>query len=230
MYENTNAPNNGEDSMQFQYDDQSLEVVIIENGDDDRDGYIELTAAAKLLAPLVTIRGFSHAVLWANVISSQRLTRNNKHYVHVFALGRYLSAYNLNTQNKRQVQAIKQLISDLIIGAQSHLVDPLIDIKTQLCTLQECLAANGNQLNNTNDNVMYQAPPPPVQQAPYESLNNTEIWRDILRSEHAALFANIGGALETIKSMQADLTNKIAFSNDTMLDGFKSIKDMMRKK
>nr|WRQ96252.1 p24 [Mamestra configurata nucleopolyhedrovirus A]WRQ96417.1 p24 [Mamestra configurata nucleopolyhedrovirus A] len=231
MYENTNAHNNDDDSMQFQYDDQTLEVVIIENGDDDRDGYIELTAAAKLLAPLVTIRGFSHAVLWANVISSQRLTRNNKHYVHVFALGRYLSAYKLSTHNKRQVQAVKQLICDLIIGAQSHLVDPLIDIKTQLCTLQECLAGN-NQLSNTTDNVMYQAPQPPLpsQQASYESLNNTEVWRDILRSEHAALFANIGGALETIKSMQADLTNKIAFSNDTMLDGFKSIKDMMRKK
>nr|WHN38675.1 P24 [Mamestra brassicae multiple nucleopolyhedrovirus] len=226
MYENTNAHNN-DDSMQFQYDDETLEVVIIENGDDDRDGYIELTAAAKLLAPLVTIRGFSHAVLWANVIASQRLTRNNKHYVHVFALGRYLSAYKLGTHNKRQVQAVKQLICDLIIGAQSQLVDPLVDIKTQLCTLQECLSGN-NQLNNSSDNVMYQAPALPPQ-APYESLNNTEIWRDILRSEHAALFANIGGALETIKSMQADLTNKIAFSNDTMLDGFKSIKDMMRK-
>lgn len=223
MYD-TNAdagPSTADTSTEFQYDDQTLEVVIIENGEDDRDGYIELTAAAKLIAPLVNIRGFNHAVLWANVIASQRLTRNNKHYVHVFALGRYLSSYKLTSPNKREVQAVKQLICDLIIGAQSHLVDPLVDIKTQLCTLQECL---------NNNSGMYQSNPPVASFETAIPNNSTEIWRDILRSEHTALFANIGGALETIKSMQADLTNKIAFSNDTMLDGFKSIKDMMLRK
>jgi hypothetical protein len=227
MYDTTAEPGpattvNNDTSTEFQYEDQTLEVVIIENGEDDRDGYIELTAAAKLIAPLVNIRGFNHAVLWANVITSQRLTRNNKHYVHVFALGRYLSSYKLTSPNKREVQAVKQLICDLIIGAQSHLVDPLVDIKTQLCTLQECL---------NNNSGMYQSNNPAV--ASFETgipSNSTEIWRDILRSEHNALFANIGGALETIKSMQADLTNKIAFSNDTMLDGFKSIKDIMLRK
>ncbi|AUV65273.1 P24-capsid [Alphabaculovirus myunipunctae] len=230
MYESNNANNinaSNDAAVQFHYDEHVLEVVIIENGEDDRDGYVELMAVSKLIAPLVNIRGFNHAVMWANVIPSQRLTRNNKNYVHVFALGRYLSSYRpSSTHHRHELLALKQLICDLIMGAQSQIVDPLSEIKTQLCTLQECL---GN------------APPPQQPLYQNENLssssslssggkNNTEVWRDILRSEHAALFANINGALETIKSMQADLTNKIAFSNDTMLDGFKSIKDVVLRK
>lgn len=213
-------------AQQFQYKDKLLEVVIIENGEDDRDGYVELTAAAQLLAPLVSIRGFNPAVLWANVHNSQRLTRNNKNYVHAFALGRYLSAYNMSSNgggHRPELLVLKQLICDLLMGAQSHVVDPLQDIKTQLCTLQECLtggqssgvASNIYQPNNNSYDIMN---------------NNTETLREILRSEHAILLANISGALETIKSIQSDLTNKLAFGNDTMLDGFKSIKDAISRK
>jgi Baculovirus P24 capsid protein len=221
----SSANNTTDPAVQFQYDNHVLEVVIIENGEDDRDGYVELMAAAKLIAPLVNIRGFNHAVMWANVIPSQRLSRNTKNYVHVFALGRYLSSYKPTPQHRHELLALKQLICDLIIGAQSQVVDPLSDIRSQLCSLQECI---------TTTTTTMTSPPLYQQQQPYDNsggMHNAEVYRDILRSEHAALFANISGALETIKSMQADLTNKIAFSNDTMLDGFKSIKDIvMRKK
>lgn len=205
--------------LQFQYNDKLLEVVIIENGEDDRDGYVELTAAAELVKPISNIRGFNPAVMWTNVHSSQRLTRNNKNYVHVFALGKYLSAYKLSSNvQPPELFTLKQLMCDLLIGAQSQVVDPLNDIKTQLCNLQECISGNNNiVISNDKSSSMYKS---------YDS----EIIRDILRSEHASLYANINNALDTIKNMQADLTNKLAFSNDTMLDGFKSIKDMMNRK
>ncbi|AYN44969.1 p24capsid [Alphabaculovirus alterspexiguae] len=205
--------------LQFQYNDKLLEVVIIENGEDDRDGYVELTAAAELVKPISNIRGFNPAVMWTNVHSSQRLTRNNQNYVHVFALGKYLSAYKLSSNvQPPELFTLKQLMCDLLIGAQSQVVDPLNDIKTQLCNLQECISGNSNiVISNDKSSSMYKS---------YDS----EIIRDILRSEHASLYANINNALDTIKNMQADLTNKLAFSNDTMLDGFKSIKDMMNRK
>ncbi|QAT90297.1 P24 [Spodoptera exempta nucleopolyhedrovirus] len=205
--------------VQFQYNDKLLEVVIIENGEDDRDGYVELTAAAQLVKPICNIRGFNPAVMWTNVHSSQRLTRNNKNYVHVFALGKYLSSYRLSSSAQPpELFTLKQLICDLLMGAQSQVVDPLNDIKTQLCNLQECISGGGNGnivMSNDKSNI-------------YQSYD-TEIIRDILRSEHASLYANINNALDTLKNMQADLTNKLAFSNDTMLDGFKSIKDMMNR-
>ncbi|AAZ38177.1 P24 [Agrotis segetum nucleopolyhedrovirus A] len=231
MYDNTtgsNAQSAPTDSaLQFQYQDKLLEVVIIENDDGDRDGYVELSAIAQLIAPIVNIRGFNAAVMWANVHTSQRLMRNNKNYVHAFALGRYLSSYKLSSADRHRAEllVLKQLMGDLLIGAQSQVVDPLIDIKTQLCSLQECLSGNNNIA--ANDTTIYHSPQP-FDTAPGN--NYTETLRDILRSEHVSLLANISGALETIKSMQADLTNKIAFSNDTMLDGFKSIKDIINRK
>lgn len=217
--------------VQFQYNDKLLEVVIIETGEDDRDGYVELSAVAQLITPLVNIRGFNAAVMWANVHNSQRLTRNNKNYVHVFALGRYLSSYKLSSEQRVQrpeLLVLKQLVCDLLMGAQSQVVDPLVDIKTQLCTLQECISSNNLVSQSPTSSAIYQSG-----SVPYENNfgnNYNEILRDTLRNEHASLYANINGALETIKSMQADLTNKIAFSNDTMLDGFKSIKDMLSRK
>ncbi|ACI28717.1 P24 [Agrotis ipsilon multiple nucleopolyhedrovirus] len=221
--------------QQFQYNDKLLEVVIIENGDDDRDGYVELTAVAQLVAPIVNIRGFNPAVMWANVHNSQRLTRNNKNYVHAFALGRYLSSYKLSSSSSRpELIVLKQLICDLLMGAQSQVVDPLVDIKAQLCNLQECLTSSSVSSASVATGIMYPLSSSSSSSvAPYESSSSSshynEMLRDVLRSEHASLCANISGALETIKSMQADLTNKIAFSNDTMLDGFKSIKDMMSR-
>ncbi|AXU41611.1 P24 capsid [Spodoptera eridania nucleopolyhedrovirus] len=214
-----------DNSTQFQYNDKLLEVVIIENGEYDRDGYVELTAACQLIAPLVNIRGFNPAVMWANAHNSHKLSRNNKNYVHVFALGKYLSSYKLSSDGAQRPEllTLKQLMCDLLIGAQSQIVDPLVDIKTQLCNLQECIQNGGN-----GSTTIYQS-----NSSPYDLKNNTnehEILRDIIRSEHASLYSGISNTLDSIKSMQADLTNKIAFSNDTMLDGFKSIKDSLNRK
>lgn len=225
-----------DNSTQFQYNDKLLEVVIIENGEDDRDGYVELTAAAHLIAPLVNIRGFNPAVMWANVHNSQKLSRNNKNYVHVFALGKYLSSYRLssNGAQRPELLTLKQLMCDLLVGAQSQIVDPLVDIKTQLCNLQECIQnGNGSTIYNNGSSSNHLSS--------YDngggggggksnSTDNVELLRDIIRSEHASLYSSISTALDNIKSMQADLTNKIAFSNDTMLDGFKSIKDIVGRK
>nr|AOL56564.1 P24 [Chrysodeixis includens nucleopolyhedrovirus] len=233
----TNGLNNGSDSLQqqFHYDDEVLEVVIIENNDDDRDGYVELASATKLLAPLVTIRNFNKAVLWTNVNASQKLTRNNKNYIHVFALGKYLSSYVLNNKKVHPPQyfVLKRLFCDLIMGAQSQVMDPLNEIKTQLCTLQECLNSNGNgqiyqpafdggnNINN-NSNMLGGA-----NDIGYDTIDS---FREIIRTENATLFSNISSALDSVKSMQADLTNKLAFSNDTMVDSFKSIKDIIIRK
>ncbi|AWW14477.1 p24 [Hyposidra talaca nucleopolyhedrovirus] len=215
--------------LHFQYDDESIEVVVIENGDDDRDGYVEVASAVNLLAPIVTIRGFNKAVLWTNVLPSHKLTRNNKNYVHVFGLCKYLSMYNLsNSRHPPQFFVLKRLISDLIIGAQSQVIDPINDIKTQLCSLQECIANNGNGtlMANTNMQHVYQ----PTTTGINGATDWTESLREILRHENTALLANISSALESIKSLQLDLTNKLAFSNDTMLDSFKSIKDIIIRK
>ncbi|QNV47854.1 viral capsid protein [Alphabaculovirus altersperidaniae] len=215
-----------DNSAQFQYNDKLLEVVIIENGEDDRDGYVELIAVSQLIAPLVNIRGFNPAVMWANVHNSQKLTRNNKSYVHVFALGKYLSSYKLSPsggQQRPELLTLKQLMCDLLVGAQSQIVDPLVDIKTQLCTLQECI-------QNNNSSTIYSSPSLP----PFENLkgsgNDHDFIKDLIRSEHASLYNSLSNAFDNIKSMQADLTNKIAFSNDAMLDGFKSIKDIINRK
>nr|UWK31534.1 p24 [Spodoptera exigua multiple nucleopolyhedrovirus] len=231
---NNNVPDN---STQFQYNDKLLEVVIIENGEDDRDGYVELTAAAQLIAPLVNIRGFNPAVMWANVHNSQKLSRNNKNYIHVFALGKYLSSYRLssNGAQRPELLTLKQLMCDLLVGAQSQIVDPLVDIKTQLCNLQECIQ-NGNINNNSSaiyDNDVGGGGGNHLSSydgGKNNSIDNVQLLRDIIRSEHASLYSSISTALDNIKSMQADLTNKIAFSNDTMLDGFKSIKDIVGRK
>ena len=43
----------------------------------------------------------------------------------------------------------------------------------------------------------------------------------------ATMHTNLIESLASIKSMQHDVTNKIAFSNDTMIDNIKSIKDIV---
>ncbi|QWO71662.1 p24 [Orgyia pseudotsugata single capsid nuclopolyhedrovirus] len=221
-------------SLQFQYDDEQIEVMIIDNGDEDRDGYVELTAAVKLITPISSIRNFNKAVMWTNVMPSQKLTRNNKNYVHVNALCKYLFTYNLaNSKHPPQYYVLKRLIGDLIVGAQSQVVDPIYEIKTQLCSLQECLAANNqhNLMIGAGGNEMqqvYQSTTRPHESSPSSSW--TEAFRDVVRLENASVYNNIAALLDHIKNMQIDLTNKLAFSNDTMLDGFKSLKDIIIRK
>nr|AAO72331.1 capsid-associated p24 protein [Lymantria dispar multiple nucleopolyhedrovirus]AOW42831.1 hypothetical protein [Lymantria dispar multiple nucleopolyhedrovirus] len=196
---------------EFSYPNETLEVLIIENGDDDRDGYVEVGGAARLLAPLVTIRNFNAAVLWANTVSSQKMTRHSKNLVHVFAIARYLSAYNLSAANRpAEYYLVKRLICDLLLGAQGQAVDPLADIKSQLCTLQECLgASSGSQI--------YAPTTEPA------SLYGLEAGLESMRAELCAL-------TERLKSIHMDLTSKLAFSNDAMLDTFKSLKDLVLRK
>nr|ANS71016.1 protein p24 [Lymantria dispar multiple nucleopolyhedrovirus] len=204
---------------EFAYENGSLEVLIIDNGDDDRDGYVELSAATKLLAPLVTIRNFSEAVLWANTVASQKMTRRNKNFVHVFAVARYLAGYNLSASNRPvQYYIMKRLISDLILGAQSQILDPLFEIKNQLCTLQECISAGNNQIYSIDPTTE-----PIVSSTSTYDTNKLDEIRDSLRSDFALI-------LETLKSVHMDLTSKLAFGNDTMLDTFKSLKDLLTRK
>ncbi|BAC67353.1 capsid protein P24 [Adoxophyes honmai nucleopolyhedrovirus] len=217
------------DVTHFSYDNDDVEVVIIENGEGDRDGYVELSAAADLLAPIVTMRGFNKAVLWTNVITSQRLTRNNKNYVHVFALCRHLSSVILNGSHNHHVQLIKRLIADLLIGAQSQIVDPLSDIKNQLCTLQECLTNNVSSTMNLpteNNLAIYQPTTTNYDTSPswFESL------KELLRCETANQTSILTQIAEQLRTLQLDVTNKLAFNNDTMLDNFKSLKDIVIRK
>nr|AGS47947.1 capsid protein p24 [Ectropis obliqua nucleopolyhedrovirus] len=237
-------------ALQFKYDDDTLEVVIIDNGENDCDGYVELSAAAKLLTPIATIRGFNKAVMWTNVLPSHKLIRNNKNYIHVFALCKYLAMYNLNnSRHPPEYYVLKRLVNDLLMGVQSQMVDPINDIKTQLCTLQECFTnQNYNVINNKNDNGniidtnnsgsgvvggindIYL----PTTQTLSASNNNNLTWidsmRDIVRNENNTLYSNLASLIESVKHLQIDFTNKLSFSNDTMLDNFKSLKDIVVRK
>ncbi|AFY62836.1 viral capsid protein [Samia ricini nucleopolyhedrovirus] len=126
------------DTRTFSYaPDSSLEVVIITNAPNDHDGYLELSGAARLLAPLLQ-KGTSG--LWAGAAPSHKLIRNNKNYLHVFGLFKYLQNYNLNANaHPPEYFTIKAIICDLLLGVQSKTFDPLCEIKTQLCAIQESL-------------------------------------------------------------------------------------------
>jgi Baculovirus P24 capsid protein len=218
------------DPSHFQYDDELIEVLIIENGNDDRDGYVELLALTKLLSPIVHIRGFNKAVLWTNLLPCHKLTRNNKNYVHVLGICKYLSMYNLGTnrQTNAVLVTIKRLVSDLLMGAQSQIIDPITEIKSQLCTLQECLTAN----TTTNGPIVsgMQIYQPNNATSVYDGSTVVDSIRDVLRQESANIVSNINVSLENIKNLQIELSNKFAFSNDTMLDNFKSVKDIIIRK
>ncbi|AKC91649.1 p24 [Lambdina fiscellaria nucleopolyhedrovirus] len=219
-------------STRFQYDDEVIEVVVIENGDDDRDGYVEIDAAAKLLTAVATVRGFNKAVLWTNMLPSHKLVRNNRNYVHAFAICRYLSAYNLsNSNHPPQYYILKRLVADLIVGAQSQIVDPIDDIKTRLCSLQECVEnnvlINGSAASSKNGNAVYQPTTVPitggaVAHTKTESALNSKrlsVWmesmREFIRAENAALLSNINIAIDSIKNIP---NNFAKFNNDIMVD------------
>ncbi|AGR56916.1 P24 [Choristoneura occidentalis alphabaculovirus] len=125
------------DTRTFDYaSDSSFEVIIITNAPHDYDGYIELGAAARLLAPFQK----NISALWTNAAPSHKLTRNNKNYLHVFGLFKYLQNYNLNTKkHPPEYYTIKSVICDLMMGSQGKTFDPLCEIKTQLCAIQESL-------------------------------------------------------------------------------------------
>lgn len=116
--------------------DSSFEVILITNSPHDHDGYLELGAAARLLAPFQK----NISAVWSGAAPSHKLIRNNKNYLHVFGLFKYLQNYNLNTPaHPPQYHTIKAVIGDLMTGAQNTAFDPLCEIKTQLCAIQESL-------------------------------------------------------------------------------------------
>lgn len=121
----------------FNYDrDNSFEVIIINNGPHDHDGYLELHAATRLLTPFQK----NVSSLWTNAAPSHKLIKNNKNYLHVFGLFKYFQNYNLNMKTHPiEYYTIKSIICDLMMGAQSKSFDPLCEIKTQLCAIQESL-------------------------------------------------------------------------------------------
>nr|AIS92845.1 P24 capsid protein [Bombyx mori nucleopolyhedrovirus]WRK23367.1 p24 [Bombyx mori nucleopolyhedrovirus] len=125
--------------------DNNLEVVIITNSDGDHDGYLELTAAAKIMSPFISNGG---STVWTNAAPSHKLIKNNKNYIHVFGLFKYLSNYNLNNKNRpKEYYVLKSIISDLLMGAQGKVFDPLCEVKTQLCAIQESLNEAISTLN-----------------------------------------------------------------------------------
>lgn len=217
------------DAPQFRYEDELIDVFVVENARDgwvDRDAFVELKAACKLMAPLVHLRHFSPAMLWANTVTSHRLTKNNKNYVHAFSLCKYLANYNMGERaHPSQYYTLKRLLGDLLVGGQNEPApgptdESLNDIKSRLCSLQECLVSS--------QSPVYQSAANPLDES---SMNATmESLRDLvatMRSDAAAMYADLSSAIESVKSAQQDITNKMAFSNDTMLDGIKSIKDII---
>ncbi|QDL57021.1 P24 [Dione juno nucleopolyhedrovirus] len=125
--------------------DGGFEVIIITNAPNDHDGYLELGGAARLLAPFQK----SASVLWTSAAPSHKLIRNNKNYLHVFGLFKYLQNYNLNARaHPPEFYTVKSVICDLLMGAQNKMLDPLVEIKTQLCAVQESLNEAIVILNN----------------------------------------------------------------------------------
>jgi hypothetical protein len=170
------------DNRVFNYDpDSNLEVIILTNAPNDHDGYLELNGAARLLAPFLQK---SAATLWTNALLSHKLIRNNKNYLHVFGLFKYLQNYNVNTKSHPpEYFTVKAIICDLLLGVQTKTFDPLCEIKTQLCAIQESLNEAIVILNN------HTAAEPP---AP-----NTEA-RELTESLHSEYSKKLTFATDTI--------------------------------
>ncbi|USC25964.1 p24 [Palpita vitrealis nucleopolyhedrovirus] len=130
--------------------ENSLEVVVINNSEGDYDGYLELNAVIKILSSFV---GKNGSTVWANASPSHKLIKNNKHYLHVFGLFKYLQNYNLNNKiHSKEYYTLKKIITDLLSGTQNKTFDPLCEVKTQLCAVQESLNEAISLLNvHVND-------------------------------------------------------------------------------
>ncbi|AAA66759.1 viral capsid protein [Autographa californica nucleopolyhedrovirus] len=193
---NTDAQSTS-NTRNFMYSpDSSLEVVIITNSDGDHDGYLELTAAAKVMSPFLS-NGSS--AVWTNAAPSHKLIKNNKNYIHVFGLFKYLSNYNLNNKKRpKEYYTLKSIISDLLMGAQGKVFDPLCEVKTQLCAIQESLN-EAISILNVHSNDAAANPPAP----------------------------DINKLQELIQDLQSEYNKKITFTTDTILENLKNIKDLM---
>nr|WOC30972.1 hypothetical protein GACBDANE_00021 [Spodoptera litura nucleopolyhedrovirus] len=224
----------GDMSTFFNYDEhEPIEVFVIENNlgggaGVDTDSFVEIKSLCKLIAPLVNIRHFNPAMLWSTTQTSHRLIKNGKNYVHMFTICKYLSSYNLsNRAHPHEYYALKQLLRDMFIGRQVERSNEEIatsenfkDIKNKLCSLQECLTVGGVAAVVASDD--------PTISTLNDCLKNLTDLVYTVRSDTAVMYADLNSAIENLKTQtQLDVMNKIAFGNDTLLDGIKSIKDIL---
>ncbi|ANF29673.1 p24 [Catopsilia pomona nucleopolyhedrovirus] len=205
---------NAVDTRKFMYDtpysnssgggNNGLEVVIITNAFGDHDGYLELTAATKLTSPFLTGTHSSSNALWNNVAPSHKLIKNNKNYIHVFSLCKYLCNYNLNAKkHPPEYYTLKSIICDLLLGSQSKAFDPVCEVKTQLCAIQESINETIAILNN---HVI----------AANDKNNSGDSFNDSIKKLY-----------ESVQNLQNEHNTKITFSTETILDNIKNIKDLM---
>ncbi|UZE89707.1 P24 [Parapoynx stagnalis nucleopolyhedrovirus] len=198
MNPNVLSKETSSETYNFNYTpDSSLEVVILTNSTGDHDGYLEASAATKLLAP---IAGTSFSPL-TNTSPSHKLIKNNKTYIHVFGLLKYLSNYNLNIKNRPlEYYTLKSVICDLLLGVQSKSFDPLSDIKSDLANIQESVngilaVINNIHVYNNND------------------VNTTTIDTNALK--------------DILQNLHTECMSKISFSTETLLDNVKAVKDLI---
>lgn len=183
------------ETQNFNYSpDYSFEVVILTGANGDHDGYLEASAATKLMAPFL---GSSFSLL-TSVAPSHKLIKNNKNYIHIFSLFKYLSNYNLNNKNHPpEYYTLKSVICDLLLGVQSKSFDPLFEIKSELYSIQESI--NG---------IM-------------AILNNNHVYNDVIPS------SDINNFKEILQNLHAECLNKMSFNTETLLDNVKAVKDLI---
>jgi hypothetical protein len=183
--------------------DNSLEVVILTSTNGDHDGYLEASAANKLMTPFLN----NSTSLMAAAAPSHKLIKNNKSYIHVFSLFKYLSNYNLNNKNHPpEYYTLKSVICDLLMGVQSKSFDPLCDIKSELYSIQESINGIVAVLNDTEN----------------KNINNaTAVYNDAIST------GGINSIKETLQAFQTEFINKMTFNTETLLDNVKSVKDLI---
>ncbi|AUA60344.1 P24 [Operophtera brumata nucleopolyhedrovirus] len=215
---------------EFNYDDFKIDVFICKNEEYPNldDAYAELHATTELLKTTIKNHRITAEFVWQNCKPIYRLTKDNKRYIHVLVLSGYISVYEPARFSINQYFNLRQLIQDLHRGSQMP-QDDLSEIKSQICNLQDCLvnsSANGlfthTPVQNVGDDVKIVI------------TENIKDMLGVLRLEISNLLldlmSNIKSLTESMRvitSSQNDITTKLAFSNDTMLDRFKSIKDLL---
>jgi len=109
----------------------------------------------------------------------------------------------------------------------------LLDIKKQICTLQDCITGgvgSGGGENATGGTTIYHPTTVSSSSTGAATVYDYENVREMIRTELSIFLSGVSNIMENIKNMQMELLNKLAFSNDTMLDSFKSIKDLIIRK
>jgi hypothetical protein len=204
---------------QFVYppNNNNLEVVIITNTPNDCDGYLELNAATKLLVPF---SGNALATtVWSNAAPSHKLTKNNKNYLHVFALFKYLASYNLNNARLSHVAEyyiLKTIIGDLLAGVQSKSFGG------------NGGGSGGGVFSGGNDHTTFIT-------TANNNLDNVKNQLEALQKNVSSLERKIVDAqqscsavlTENLHNLHTQCINKMTFNTETILENVKSIKDLV---